>query len=77
MGYRLRYSPCFLCQDSITTNTRLGYVGDLNYPTAQQMTSKADVINQDHLDVIGLGPDDLDEREFYAAIFAYIAQFGG
>jgi triacylglycerol lipase len=77
MGYRLRYAECFLCQDSITTDSSLGYVGDLNYPTALQMTSKADVINQDHLDVIGIGPDTFDEKEFYAAIFAYIAQFGG
>ncbi|HKX32916.1 MAG TPA: acetyltransferase [Blastocatellia bacterium] len=77
MGYRLRYTECFLCQDSITTDLNLGYVGNLNAPSALQMTSKADVINQDHLDVIGMGPDTFDEKEFYAAIFAYIAQFGG
>jgi triacylglycerol lipase len=77
MGFRLRYQGCFLCQDTITTDLGLGYVGNINYPNALQMTSKEDVINQDHLDVIGIGPDSFDEKEFYAAIFAYLAQFGG
>jgi len=50
-------------------------VGNLNAPTAAQMTSAADIINQDHLDVIGVGPDTFDEMEFYASIFDYIAYF--
>jgi len=36
------------------------------------MTSHEAVLDQDHLDVVSLGPDDLDEEEFYAAIFDFI-----
>jgi hypothetical protein len=39
------------------------------------MTSMASVIDQDHLDVVGVGPDTFDEMEFYAAIFEYIANY--
>lgn len=73
MGYRLRYSENLFSLDSISTNTTLGYASNLNAPTSSQMTSMADVINQDHIDVIGVGPDTFDEMEFYAAIFNYIA----
>jgi pimeloyl-ACP methyl ester carboxylesterase len=73
MGYRLRYSENAFSLDTISTNTTLGYASSLNAPTAAQMTSMADVINQDHMDVIGVGPDTFDEMEFYAAIFNYIA----
>ena len=73
MGYRLRYSENLFSLDTVTTDTTLGYVSSLNAPTATQMTSMADVISQDHMDVIGVGPDTFDEMEFYAAIFNYIA----
>jgi pimeloyl-ACP methyl ester carboxylesterase len=73
MGYRLRYTETSFALDSVTTDTNLGYVSNLNAPTSAQMTSSADVINQDHIDVIGVGPDTFDEMEFYAAIFNYIA----
>ncbi|HWU89150.1 MAG TPA: acetyltransferase [Kofleriaceae bacterium] len=73
MGYRLRYTENLFALDSVTTDTNLGYVSNLNAPTSAQMTSMADVINQDHMDVIGVGPDTFDEMEFYAAIFNYIA----
>lgn len=73
MGYRLRYTENLFALDSISTNTTLGYASNLNAPTSAQMTSTADVINQDHMDVIGVGPDTFDEMEFYAAIFNYIA----
>ncbi|MEJ5362385.1 MAG: acetyltransferase [Spirochaetota bacterium] len=75
MGYRLKYTEVFLGQDYLTTDTNLGYVGNINYPNELQMTSTADLINQDHMDVIGLGPDTFDEMEFYAAIFDYIAYY--
>jgi hypothetical protein len=39
------------------------------------MTSMSSVIGQDHMDVIGVGPDTFDEMEFYAAIFHYIASY--
>jgi len=37
--------------------------------------ASANVIDQDHIDVIGVGPDTFDEMEFYASIFDYIAYF--
>jgi len=73
MGYRLRYTENLFSLDSVSIDTNLGYVSSLNAPTSAQMTSMADVINQDHIDVIGVGPDTFDEMEFYAAIFNYIA----
>jgi triacylglycerol lipase len=73
MGYRLRYTEYLFSLDSISTNTTLGYASSLNAPTSAQMTSMTDVIDQDHMDVIGVGPDTFDEMEFYAAIFNYIA----
>jgi triacylglycerol lipase len=75
MGYRLRYDVHTFSFDSVTTDTDRGYVGNLNAPTATQMTSMASVINQDHLDVVGVGPDLFDEMEFYAALIDYIASF--
>lgn len=76
MGYRLKYTEIAFALDTVTTDSNLGYVGSINYPNSTQMTSTADVINQDHLDVIGVGPDTFDEMEFYAAIFNYIAVSG-
>lgn len=73
MGYRLRYTESLFALDTISTNSTLGYASSLNAPTQAQMTSMADVINQDHMDVIGVGPDTFDEMEFYAAIFHHIA----
>jgi pimeloyl-ACP methyl ester carboxylesterase len=75
MGFRLRYSENAFSLDSISTDTNFGFVSDLNAPSSLQMTSLSDVINQDHIDVIGVGPDTFDEMEFYAAIFNYIAAF--
>ncbi|MGQ9843723.1 MAG: esterase/lipase family protein [Spirochaetota bacterium] len=74
MGYRLKYNDVW-GQNYLTTDTNLGYVGSINYPNSAQMTSAADIIVQDHLDVIGVGPDMFDEMEFYAAIFDYIAYY--
>jgi pimeloyl-ACP methyl ester carboxylesterase len=73
MGYRLRYSESLFGLDAISTSTSLGYVGNLNAPTSAQMTSLTDVINQDHLDVVGIGPDTVDEMELYAALIHHIA----
>jgi triacylglycerol lipase len=75
MGYRLHYSENLFSLDTISTDTTLGYVSSLNAPASAQMTSMADVIDQDHMDVIGVGPDTFDEMEFYAAIFNYIAYY--
>jgi triacylglycerol lipase len=85
MGNRLRYTPddwtcrwwgCWNPLDTISPVSNTGYVADLNAPNAIQMTSHEAVMDQDHLDVISLGPDDLDEEEFYAAIFEYIHNVG-
>lgn len=75
MGYRLKYTEYVLGFDSISTNTTLGNLADLNAPTSSQMTSMSDVVIQDHLDVVGVGPDTFDEPEFYAAIIDYIALY--
>jgi triacylglycerol esterase/lipase EstA (alpha/beta hydrolase family) len=75
MGYRLTYSESALGFDSISTDLDRGYVSNLNAPSSLQMTSWGSVIRQDHLDVVGVGPDTFDEPEFYAAIFHYIAAF--
>ncbi|MFE8603785.1 esterase/lipase family protein [Archangium violaceum] len=75
MGYRLRYTESTFGFDSVTNDTSVAYLGDINAPTSAQMTSSSSVINQDHIDVIGVGPDTFDEPEFYAAIFQYIATY--
>ncbi|QSP93558.1 acetyltransferase [Marinobacter salinisoli] len=75
-GYRLQYYECLGCLDYVWERTELGYVSDISHPNSTQATSSTYVINQDHLDVIGVGPDTFDEMEFYAAITDYIADRG-
>jgi triacylglycerol lipase len=75
MGYRLKYTESLLGFDSVSTDADRAYVGNLNAPSATQAISTANVISQDHLDVVGVGPDTFDEPEFYAAIFNYIASY--
>lgn len=75
-GNRLEYVECWGCLDYIYERTDLGRVTDLNRPNATQMTSMKYVVNQDHVDVIGVGPDTFDEMEFYAAITDYLADRG-
>ncbi|EYF06121.1 lactonizing lipase [Chondromyces apiculatus DSM 436] len=75
MGYRLRYTEILGVLDTVTNDSNVAYSGDLNAPTSAQMTSSSSVVNQDHIDVIGVGPDTFDENEFYAAIFEYIGQY--
>lgn len=77
MGYRLSYRECFGCLDFVRLETDHGFVSDLNAPSRLQMTSLSHVINQDHLDVMGVGPDTFDEKEFYAAVTERIAYDGG
>ncbi len=76
MGNRLEWVECFGCLDNVYLRTDLGAVTNLNAPNSTQMTSMKYVISQDHLDVIGVGPDTFDELEFYAAITDYIADRG-
>jgi len=62
--------------DYIGTDSNVPYMGNINTPSASsQMTSMSSVIIQDHLDVVGVGPDTFDEPEFYASIIDYIAYF--
>lgn len=76
MGYRLKYTVnCCTIMDTISTYSDTGYVSDINYPNSTQMTSKAAIVEQDHLDVIGVPPDLFDEMEFYAALIDYIAYY--
>ncbi len=75
-GNRMEYVECWGCLDYAYERTDLGRVTDLNRPDATQMTSLRYVLEQDHLDVIGVGPDTFDEMEFYAAITDYLADRG-
>jgi triacylglycerol lipase len=75
MGYRLRFSDTPFFFDSITTDNQVPYLSDLNAPSSLQMTSSSSVISQDHMDVVGVGPDTFDEPEFYAALVDYIAAY--
>jgi triacylglycerol lipase len=75
MGHRLRYSESTFGFDSVSTDANVGYVGNLNAPSSLQMTSSSSVIHQDHLDVVGVGPDTFDEPEFYAALIHYVATY--
>ena len=75
MGHRLQYQESFFGFDQVNTDLDRGFVGNLNAPNATQMTSSTNVINQDHIDVIGVGPDTFDEMEFYAAIIDYVAYY--
>jgi triacylglycerol lipase len=74
MGHRLQYQEN-LGFDMVYTDLDRGHVSNLNAPSSLQMTSSANVINQDHIDVIGVGPDTFDEMEFYAAIIDYVAYY--
>ncbi len=73
MGYRMAWVNVPFLFDYVYVNYDMGYVSDINYPNSSQMTSLTSVLNQDHVDVIGLGPDTFDEMEFYAAAIDYIA----
>jgi triacylglycerol lipase len=73
MGYRLRYNEVSFGFDQVVTDSSVAYASSLNAPTSAQMTSLSSVINQDHIDVVGVGPDTFSEMEFYAAITNYIA----
>jgi triacylglycerol lipase len=72
MGYRLKYTNWAFTFDSVEDDKSVAYASSLNAPTSAQMTSSSSIINQDHVDVVGVGPDTFDEPEFYAAIFQYI-----
>jgi len=85
MGYRLKYTKddcagigCIFGDplDTITEVASTGYVADINHPNEVQMTSHDGQLNQDHMDVVVLGPDTLDEKELYAAIFDFIEAKG-
>ncbi len=91
MGYRLKYTAkdwectssvlgvCVSSRDPLDTFSEVsstGYVGDLNAPSSTQMNSHDGKLSQDHLDVISIGPDSLDEEEFYAGLFQHIYNKG-
>lgn len=85
MGYRLQYTPndcaglfCVFGNplDTVSEVAATGYVSDINNPSQIQMTSHEGRMHQDHMDVVSIGPDDLDEEEFYAAIFDFIQSKG-
>ncbi len=79
MGYRLKYKKGWLLGTYFKEDATTGYVGDINRPNEVQSTSYSSVLDEDHLDVLGLGvipylvPDDFDEEQFYADLIDYIA----
>lgn len=75
MGYRLQYVDQLFALNYFNTDATRGNVTNINAPSATAMTSKVNVVNQDHIDVIGVGPDTFDEMEFYAAAIHYIATY--
>ena len=85
IGTRLGYNAddwkcawygCWNPLDNLYSESSTGYVSNVNAPSSVQMTSKNAVIQQDHLDVVAIGPDTFDEMEFYAGIANFIAQGG-
>lgn len=77
MGWRTEFHRNYWGMDYLTTYWDTGYVGDINYPNPTQMTSHAAVINQDHVDMIGIPSTTFRIRNFYGAIFHYIAHYDG
>lgn len=75
VGYRLNYREKFIGRGTVTTVSDLGFVDSVNEPTFEQATSSEFILHQDHLDVIGVGPDIFDELGFYAALIDSIARF--
>jgi triacylglycerol lipase len=75
MGYRLDYDERTFGFDQVRTDVVHGYVRNLNAPARLQAISASKVVPQDHLDVIGVGPDTFDEPEFYAALIDYISRY--
>ena len=88
MGARLQYSAgynhcywnwylrCDYIDAKFNPVTSLGVVTNLNAPSQAQRDSKEGVLDQDHFDVMGYGPDTLDEHEMYAALMGHIASKG-
>ncbi|MCP3104074.1 acetyltransferase [Myxococcus sp. K15C18031901] len=73
MGRRLRYTDVVLGFDTVTNDMSVPVVTNLNSPGPFASTSMSSIVNQDHMDVVGVGPDTFDEPEFYAAVIHYIA----
>lgn len=85
-GVRLQYTPndwkcklavlCWDPLDTVSEITTLGNVTNLNSVTTAQRTSRTGVVNADHLDIVGFGPDSVDENELYAALMNQMAKKG-
>ncbi|AKF81238.1 acetyltransferase [Myxococcus fulvus 124B02] len=74
MGHRLRYAVSPFGLDTLARDTSVGIVSNVNLPGEPQMTSLSSVMDQDHLDVVGFGPDLFNEIEFYAGLIDYISK---
>ncbi len=75
LGFRLRFRERLIGFHPISVDEELGFVGALNAPSREQATSAASVLQQDHFDVVGVGPDTFNEMGFYAALIDSIARF--
>jgi pimeloyl-ACP methyl ester carboxylesterase len=74
VGFRLSFRERLFGFHQVVTAPELGFVDKVNAPTFEQATSMAHVLGQDHLDVIGVGPDIFNEMAFYAALIDSIAR---
>ncbi|MCP3062483.1 acetyltransferase [Myxococcus sp. K38C18041901] len=74
MGHRLRYTVSPFGLDTLARDVSIAPVSNINLPGEPQMTSLNSVLDQDHLDVVGFGPDLFNEAEFYAALIDYISK---
>ena len=74
VGFRLNYRERLFLRGQVTLDEELGAVSAVNTPTFEQATSSGSVLHQDHLDVIGVGPDTFNELAFYAALIDTMAR---
>ena len=74
LGIRLGYRARIGGPDEVAPVSALGAVHDPNVTTRAQMTSLDGVLDADHMDVVGVGPDLFDEEGFYAAIVQYLVR---
>ena len=74
VGIRLNYRERLFLRGQVTPDEEFGSVSAVNTPTFEQATSSGSVLHQDHLDVIGVGPDTFNELAFYAALIDTMAR---
>jgi pimeloyl-ACP methyl ester carboxylesterase len=74
VGHRLNYRERLFVRGVVSIERELGFVDSVNTPSFEQATALEPVLDQDHLDVIGVGPDTFNELAFYAALMDTMAR---